>query len=62
MTYLPMSRLRRNLATVIANSGESDDAEVLDRPGRGMRNAANSAQTPVVADAVAWANRRLTVE
>ena len=59
MTYLPMSRLRRNLATVIGNCGNPDHGEVLDVPGRGVRNAANSAKTPVVEDAVAWAKRRL---
>lgn len=61
MTYLPMSRLRRNLATVIGNSGDPDQADVLDRPGRGIRNAANSAKTPVVEDAVAWARRNVAV-
>ena len=60
MTYLPLSRLRRNLATVIGNYGDSDRADVLDRPGRGIRNAANSAKTPVVEDAVAWAKRQPT--
>ena len=59
MTYLPMSRLRRNLATVIGNCGGADHARVLDRPGGGIRNAANSARTPVVEDAVAWAKQRL---
>ena len=59
MTYLPMSRLRRNLAVVIGNSGGAEHAERLDLPGGGVRNAANSAKTPVVADAVAWARRRL---
>ena len=59
MTYLPLSRLRRNLATVIGNSGDPDTAEILDRPGRGIRNAANSAKTPVVQDAVEWAKRRI---
>jgi epoxyqueuosine reductase len=61
MTYLPMSRLRRNLAIVIGNSGEAGHAELLDLPGGGIRNAANSAKTPVVADAVAWAKRKLVV-
>ncbi len=60
MTYQPLSRLRRNLATVIANSGAADGAEVLDRPGAGLRNAARSAETPVVQEAVAWAKRELT--
>jgi epoxyqueuosine reductase len=60
MTYQPLSRLRRNLATVIGNSGAADGAEVLDRPGGGLRNAARSAETPVVQEAVAWAKKRLT--
>ncbi len=60
MTYLPLSRLRRNLATVIGNSGVFDGDDVLERPGRGIRNAANSAKTPVVEDAVAWARERLS--
>ncbi len=60
MTYLPMSRLRRNLATVIGNSGDPAHADVLDLPGRGIRNAANSAKTPVVEEAVAWARRQLS--
>ena len=59
MTYLPMSRLRRNLATVIGNNGDLEHAAVLDLPGGGIRNAANSAKTPVVEDAVAWAKRRI---
>jgi epoxyqueuosine reductase len=61
MTYIPLSRLRRNLATVIGNSGDAALAAVLDRPGRGVRNAANSANTPVVRDAVDWAKARLRV-
>ena len=59
MTYQPLSRLRRNLAIVIANSGVPDGADVLERPGGGVRNAARSAQTPVVEGAVAWAKQRL---
>lgn len=59
MTYLPLSRLRRNLATVIGNTGDRDLADVLDRPGGGHNNAARSAATPVVAEAVAWARNRL---
>jgi len=55
MTYLPLSRLRRNLATVIGNSGDASLVRVLDRPGRGVKNAARSTLTPVVEDAVAWA-------
>jgi epoxyqueuosine reductase len=59
MTYLPLSRLRRNLATVIGNSGDPTLAEALDRPGGGVRNAARSTLSPVVADAVEWAKKRL---
>jgi epoxyqueuosine reductase len=60
MTYVPLSRLRRNLAIAIGNSGDASLMDVLDRPGRGERNAARSALAPVVGDAVAWAKRRLT--
>lgn len=59
MTYLPLSRLRRNLATVIGNTADPALSEALDRPGRGIRNAARSTQAPVVEDAVVWARRRL---
>lgn len=59
MTYLPLSRLRRNLATVIGNTGDPGLAEVLDRPGGGVRNAARSTTSPVVDEAVVWAKNRL---
>ena len=59
MTYLPLSRLRRNLATVIGNTGGRELADVLDQPGGGRKNAARSAATLVVEDAVSWARRRL---
>jgi epoxyqueuosine reductase len=59
MTYLPLSRLRRNIATVVGNTGDPDLSEVLDRPGRGVGNAARSTLSPVVEDAVTWAKRRL---
>ena len=59
MTYVPLSRLRRNLATVIGNSGDASLAGVLDRPGRGVKNAARSTLTPAVEDAVAWARQKL---
>lgn len=57
--YVPLSRLRRNLATVIGNTGDRDDAAALDRPGHGIHNAARSTLTPVVEDAVSWARDRL---
>lgn len=60
MTHLSLSGLRRNLATVIGNSGDPARAAALDRPGRGIKNAAHSAHTPAVEDAVAWARARLT--
>ncbi len=60
MTYVPLSRLRRNLATIIGNSGDPSLAAVLDRPGRGVKNAARSTLTPAVEDAVAWAKDRLS--
>ena len=59
MTFVPLSRFRRNLAVVIGNSGDRSLAGVLDRPGHGVRNAARSALTPAVQDAVAWAKDRL---
>jgi epoxyqueuosine reductase len=59
ITYVPLSRLRRNLAIVIGNTGDAALADVLDSPGGGVRNAARSTTAPVVADAVAWAKNRL---
>ena len=59
MTYVPLSRLRRNLATIIGNSGDPTLAAVLDRPGRGIKNAARSTQTPAVVEAVRWAREEL---
>jgi len=59
MTYLPLSRLRRNLATIIGNTGDRDLADVLDQPGAGLKNAARSSATPVVENAVAWARTQL---
>jgi epoxyqueuosine reductase len=58
MTYVPLSRLRRNLAVIIGNSGDPDAIAVLDRPGRGVKNAARSTLTPAVAEAIAWARNR----
>ena len=59
MTYVPLSRLRRNLATVIGNSGDASLADALARPGRGITNAARSALTPAVQNAVSWTRARL---
>jgi epoxyqueuosine reductase len=59
LLHTSLAHLRRNLALVIGNSGDPAQAAVLDRPGRGVANAAHSAFTPVVRDAVAWAKERL---
>jgi epoxyqueuosine reductase len=59
MMHTSLSRLRRNLALVIGNSGDAALLPALDRPGRGVPNAAHSAATPVVKEAVAWAKDRL---
>jgi hypothetical protein len=62
MTHLSLSGLRRNLALVIGNSGDRSLTAALDRPGRAIANAALSAHTPLVEDAVAWAKARLKAE
>jgi hypothetical protein len=59
MTFVPLSRFRRNLAVIIGNSRNADLLPALDRPGHGVRNAAKSALTPAVQDAVAWARQQL---
>jgi epoxyqueuosine reductase len=59
MMHTTLARLRRNLAIVIGNSADAALAPVLDGPGRGIKNAAHSAQTPIVREAVAWAKARL---
>lgn len=59
LLHTSLSHLRRNLALVIGNSGDPALAAALDRPGRGVPNAAHSAATPVVKDAVAWAKAQL---
>lgn len=62
MTHLSLSGLRRNLALVIGNSRDPALAAALDRPGRGVANAAHSARTPLVEDAVAWARQQLKAD
>ena len=59
MTRTTLSRLRRNLAVALGNSGDERMAEVLDRPGGGVRRAAQSAETPLVHEHVEWAKERL---
>ena len=53
----PLSRLRRNLAVVLGNGGEDTAIEVLERPGRSVRNAALSAETALVQRHVEWARQ-----
>ncbi len=59
MTRTTVSRLRRNLAVVLGNSGNAGTADVLDRPGRGVRRAAPSATIPLVQEHVEWAREKL---
>jgi epoxyqueuosine reductase len=59
MTRTSLSRLRRNLAVALGNSGDQRMADVLDRPGGGVRRAAQSAETPLVREHVQWAKSRL---
>lgn len=59
MTYLALSRLRRNLAVVLGNSGDPEAAESLDRHGHGAPKAAMSAELPLVREHVEWARERL---
>jgi epoxyqueuosine reductase QueG len=55
MTRTSISRLRRNLAIVLGNSANGAAVEMLDRPGNGVRRAAQSAETPLVREHVEWA-------
>ena len=59
MTRTTLSRLRRNLAVALGNSGDERMADVLDRPGGGVRRAAQSAETPLVQEHVSWAKEKL---
>ncbi len=60
MARVTASRLRRNLAIVIGNSGDTGALAALDRPGGGVANAAHSAGTPMVREHVDWARRTLS--
>lgn len=57
MVHAPMARLRRNLAVVLGNSGDEPAMDALDSPGDAIRNAALSAETPLVREHVAWARQ-----
>lgn len=59
MTRTTLSRLRRNLAVALGNSGDERMTDVLDRPGGGVRRAAPSAETPLVQEHVSWAKEKL---
>ena len=60
MMRTTVSRFRRNLAVTIGNSGDPAMAAVLDRPGGGVRRAAQSAETPLVKEHVRWAKQALS--
>ena len=59
MTRVSLSRLRRNLAVALGNSGTQEAADVIDQPGGGVRRAAQSAETPVAQEHAAWARAML---
>lgn len=61
MTRVSLSRLRRNLAVVLGNTGCRDDIDALERPGGGVRRASQSAETDLVREHVAWARTVLGV-
>jgi epoxyqueuosine reductase len=61
MTRASLSRLRRNLAVVLGNSGDPQHVDTLNRPGGGVRRAAQSAETELVREHVAWAKETLGV-
>jgi epoxyqueuosine reductase len=61
MTRASLSRLRRNLAVVIGNSGDEGAGAALNHPGDGVRRAAQSAETELVQEHVAWARGVLGV-
>jgi epoxyqueuosine reductase len=59
ITRASLSRLRRNLAVVLGNSGDARVAEVLDRPAGGVPQAAPSARTALVQEHVEWAKMKV---
>jgi epoxyqueuosine reductase len=61
MTRVSLSRLRRNLAVALGNSGDGRAATALERPGAGVRRAAQSADTELVREHVTWAKEALGV-
>jgi epoxyqueuosine reductase len=58
LTHASLAQLRRNLATVVGNRGDGEAVAALARAGDGVKNAAFSADTAAVRDAVAWAKAR----
>jgi epoxyqueuosine reductase len=56
MTRVSLSRLRRNLAVALGNSRDEDAGDALDHPGDGVRRAAQSAETELVQEHIAWAS------
>ena len=62
MTRTAISRLRRNLAIVLGNSGDSSVAGLLDRPGHGDPAAARTAEMPLIHEHVEWAKQELSTD
>jgi epoxyqueuosine reductase len=62
MTRTTLSRLRRNLAVTLGNSGDERMVDVLERASGGSRRAAPSAETPLVREHVRWAKGKLRGE
>jgi epoxyqueuosine reductase len=59
MRRTTMSRLRRNIAVVLGNTGDPGVVDILDRPAQGVRRAAQAAETKLVQEHVEWARERL---
>ena len=59
MTRVRVTRLRRNLAVAMGNSGAPEAAAALDQDAVERRPEAESVRDPLVAEHVAWARTRL---
>jgi len=58
LTHASMAQLRRNLALALGALGDATSIAALEHPGGGVKNAAFSADTAAVQDAVEWAGQR----
>ena len=57
-----MNTAEKSQASEIGLAEAAQMIAALDTPGRGLKNAARSAETPAVIDAVQWARSRAQVE